>query len=367
MGTSQENAEDARFIDILAHLPYACSAVERLAGGSVNCICRGSLVDPLPDGSRSVVIRQCSDVTRSTAELAFLQMAKDTGAFKPVLDNGVSVKPVHLYHFIPELQIQLVEDKVDSQLLKSFLLSPPSGPIIQDQIMSIGEAIGRWLACFHNWGRSQIEEQTLKIFRRNEDLHCKTPSPLYEAVANQCEDKVLRQAVIAVLTKKDKRVQGVIHGDFSPRKYALSFRVHGHMLTETNSILIQYSSLPVGTELTVIDWETVTYENQLHDFANMMAVIYIQHHFSGAGSFSSLTQGFIRGYRDLDADLFAEALILIGVWMLFFRQIMAGPGLSETSQIDPKGKLKGLAIDLISKGANGNVRSAKDDLLEFFN
>lgn len=65
MGTSQENAEDARFIDILAHLPYACSAVERLAGGSVNCICRGSLVDPLPDGSRSVVIRQCSDVTRS--------------------------------------------------------------------------------------------------------------------------------------------------------------------------------------------------------------------------------------------------------------------------------------------------------------
>ncbi|CRL27779.1 Protein kinase-like domain [Penicillium camemberti] len=348
MGTSQENAEDARFIDILAHLPYACSAVERLAGGSVNCICRGSLVDPLPDGSRSVVIRQCSDVTRSTAELAFLQMAKDTGAFKPVLDNGVSVKPVHLYHFIPELQIQLVEDKVDSQLLKSFLLSPPSGPIIQDQIMSIGEAIGRWLACFHNWGRSLIEEQTLKIFRRNEDLHCKTPSPLYEAVANQCEDKVLRQAVIAALTKKDKRVQGVIHGDFSPR-----------------NILIQYSSLPVGTELTVIDWETITYENQLHDFANMMAVIYIQHHFSGAGSFSSLTQGFVRGYRDLDADLFAEALILIGVWMLFFRKIMAGPGLSEASQIDPKGKLKGLAIDFISKGANGYVGSAKDDLLEF--
>lgn len=292
-------------------------------------------------------------------------MAKDTGAFQPVSSNGVSVRPVHLYHFIPELQIQLVEDKVDSQLLKSFLLSPPSEPIIQDQIMSIGETIGRWLACFHNWGRSQIEEQILKIFRRNEDLHCKTPSPLYEAVASQCEDKILRQAVLAALTKKDQRVQGVIHGDFSPRKYALSFRVHGHTLTETNSILIQYSSLPVGTELTVIDWETITYENQLHDFANMMAVIYIQHHFSGVGSFGPLIQGFVRGYRDLEADLFAEALILIGVWMLFFRQIMAGPGLSEASQIDPKGKLKGLAIDLISKGANGNVGSAECELLNF--
>lgn len=294
-------------------------------------------------------------------------MAKDTGAFKPVLDNGVSVRPVHLYHFIPELQIQLVEDKFDSQLLKSFLLSPPSGPVIQDQIMSIGEAIGKWLACFHDWGRSQIEEQILKIFRHNEDLHCKTPSPLYEAVANQCEDKILRQAVLATLIKKDQRVQGVIHGDFSPRKCAFSFHVHDHMLTEMNSILIQYSSLLVGTELTVIDWETVTYENQLHDFANMMAVIYIQHHFSGADSFISLTQGFVRGYRDLDADSFAEALILIGVWILFFRQIMAGPGISETSQMDPKGKLKGLAIDLISKGANGVVGSAEGDLLEFFN
>ncbi|KAL2696448.1 hypothetical protein AAEP93_002862 [Penicillium crustosum] len=350
MSTPQENAEDVRFIDILAHLPYACSSVERLVGGSVNCICRGSLVDPLPDGSRSVIIRQCSDVTRSTAELAFLQMAKDTGAFKPILENGVSIKPVHLYHFIPELQIQLVEDKIESQLLKSFLLSPPPGPIIQDQIMSIGEAIGQWLACFHNWGRSLIEEQILKTFQHNEDLHCKTPSPLYEAVANQCEDKILRQAVLAALIKKDQRVQGVIHGDFSSR-----------------NILIQYSSLPIGTELTVIDWETITYENQLHDFANMMAVTYIQHHFSGAGSFISLTQGFVRGYRDLDAELFAEALILIGVWMLFFRQIMAGPGLSETPRIDPKGKLKGLAIDLISKGANGNVGSTEGDLLQFFN
>lgn len=348
MDISEGNAEDARFIDILAHLPYACSAVERLAGGSVNCICRGSLLDPLPDGSRSVVIRQCSDITRSAAEVAFLQMAKDTGTFQPVLNSGVSVRPVHLHHFIPELQIQLVEDRVDSQLLKSFLLSPPSEPVIQDQIMSIGEAIGRWLACFHNWGRNRIEEQILKIFQRNEDLHCKTPSPLYEAVASQCEDKILRQAVLAALTKKDQRVQGVIHGDFSPR-----------------NILIQYSSLPVGTELTVIDWETITYENQLHDFANMMAVIYIQHHFSGVGSFGPLIQGFVRGYRDLDADLFAEVLILIGVWMLFFRQIMAGPGLSETSQIDPKDKLKGLAIDLISKGANGNVGSAEGELLKF--
>ncbi|KAK4870260.1 hypothetical protein LT330_005314 [Penicillium expansum] len=365
MGTSQGNAGDAQFIEILAPLPYACSTVERLAGGSVNCISRGSLLCPLPDGSRSVVIRQCSDVTRYTAELAFLQMAKDTGAFQHVPDNRISVRPVNLYHFIPESQIQLVEDKVDSQLLKSFLLSPPSELNIQDQIASIGEAIGRWLACFHTWGRSQIEEGPLEIFRRNEDLYCKTPSPLYEAVANQCEDEMLRQVVLAALTKKDQRVQGVIHGDFSPRKYALSSRIHSHMLTKTNSILIQYSSLPAGTELTIIDWETITYENQLHDFANMMAVIYIQHHFSGASSFSSLIQGFVRGYQDLDADLFAEALILIGVWMLFFRQIMVGPGLPDTSQTDPKGKLKALAIDLISKGAKRNVGTPDGDLIEF--
>lgn len=382
MSTPQENTEDARFIQLLASLPYACSTVERLAGGSVNHICRGTLLNPLPDGSQSVIVRQCLDETRyvcfflaierisfdpclQNAELAFLQLIKGADVFPLDLDKGVSVRPPHLYHFIPESRIQLVEDKVDHQLLKSFLLSPPPEPLIQDKITSIGEAIGRWLASFHAWGQGQIDEDLLDKFRRNEDLHCKTPSPLYEAVANQCDDETLRQAVLVALNKKDQRVQGVIHGDFSPRKYALSSRTQDHLLTEGKSILIQYSSLPAGPELAVIDWETITYENQLHDFANMMAVIYIQNHLSEAPSFGSILQGFVRGYRELNADLLADAFILIGVWILFFRQIMLRFDVSHPSQLDPQGKLKRLAIDLISKGAKGNVGPIESEFSEF--
>jgi hypothetical protein len=168
------------------------------------------------------------------------------------------------------------------------------------------------------------------------------------------------------LNKKDQRVEGVIHGDFSPRKYALSSRAQDPMLTETKSILIQYSSLPAGTELAIIDWETITYENQFHDFANMMAVIYIQNHLSGAPSFSSMLQGFVRGYRELNADLLADALILIGVWILFFRQIMLGFDVSDPSQLDPQGRLKRLAIGLVSKGAKGDVGSIESNFSNFY-
>ncbi|KAJ5688944.1 hypothetical protein N7462_003336 [Penicillium macrosclerotiorum] len=280
------------------------------------------------------------------AEVGFLEMIKTSGDFKYGVNSGVMVKIPYLYHSIPEFGIQLVEDRVNSQLLKMFLLSPPSEPHVQEKITSIGEAIGQWLEIFHAWGRGHIDEDLMEKLRRNEDLHCKDANPLYESVVNQCDDEILRQAVFMTLNKNDRRVQGVIHGDFSPR-----------------NILIQYNNLPTGTELTVIDWETITYENQLHDFANMMGIIYIQHCLSGGPSFKTLLQGFVRGYRKLSADLIADALILTGVWILFFRQIIFGVEISDRPRSQEHENLKKLAVDVISKGMKEGFGSIEDAFL----
>lgn len=43
--------------DSLKEGPYACSSITKLSGGTANFVYRGTLTNPLPDGSKTVVIK----------------------------------------------------------------------------------------------------------------------------------------------------------------------------------------------------------------------------------------------------------------------------------------------------------------------
>ena len=52
----------------LSTTPYACSSVEQLSGGTANFVFRGTLLQPLPDGTTTVVVKHTEDYVASNRE-----------------------------------------------------------------------------------------------------------------------------------------------------------------------------------------------------------------------------------------------------------------------------------------------------------
>lgn len=56
VGTNPEEVLK-RVLDDLKGRRYACQTLEKLSGGSANFVYRGSLIQELPDGSKTVIIK----------------------------------------------------------------------------------------------------------------------------------------------------------------------------------------------------------------------------------------------------------------------------------------------------------------------
>jgi len=56
---SQETADEIsqKVQECLKDSPYACASLTRLSGGTANFVYRGTLVTPLEDGSKTIVIK----------------------------------------------------------------------------------------------------------------------------------------------------------------------------------------------------------------------------------------------------------------------------------------------------------------------
>jgi hypothetical protein len=59
MALNQEEKERLGFsiVDQLAQTPYACTSLEVLSGGTANFLFRGSLIQSLPDGRNTIVVK----------------------------------------------------------------------------------------------------------------------------------------------------------------------------------------------------------------------------------------------------------------------------------------------------------------------
>jgi hypothetical protein len=68
--TESINAEDIkhRVEQGLLGTPYACSKLEKLSGGSVNYVYRGTLVTPLPDGAKTIVLKHTEGYIASSPD-----------------------------------------------------------------------------------------------------------------------------------------------------------------------------------------------------------------------------------------------------------------------------------------------------------
>jgi hypothetical protein len=59
MALNQEEKEQfgISILHQLSQTPYACPSLEILSGGTANFLFRGVLVQPLPDGTRTIVVK----------------------------------------------------------------------------------------------------------------------------------------------------------------------------------------------------------------------------------------------------------------------------------------------------------------------
>ena len=64
---------------ILQDTPYACS-LEKLSGGSANYVYRGTLVSPLPDGAKTIVLKHTEGYSASSPDF---KISKVRGVSEP--------------------------------------------------------------------------------------------------------------------------------------------------------------------------------------------------------------------------------------------------------------------------------------------
>jgi hypothetical protein len=80
MALNQEEKEQfgISIVHQLSQTPYACPSLEILSGGTANFLFRGVLVQPLPDGTRTIVVKHSRDFVSANRnfklDISFLSM-----------------------------------------------------------------------------------------------------------------------------------------------------------------------------------------------------------------------------------------------------------------------------------------------------
>lgn len=142
-----------------------------------------------------------------------------------IYQDGIQVRTPCLYHFIPHVNAQVLEELPDVTALSKFFLSPESNSVPDSFVLSIGRALGHWMASFHN--RSSIPEVLREVGpneRGREAMYTLLAGGVANAI-NRCPHlfegraEEFRKYVQDELDGEiEEASKAVVHGDFAIRK-----------------------------------------------------------------------------------------------------------------------------------------------------
>ncbi|UDD62492.1 hypothetical protein AFCA_009804 [Aspergillus flavus] len=350
---------DRAILESLRHTVYACSSVQRIHGGFLNATYRGSLIKPLQNGMRTVIIKHSEEkdskapqltlsLTRCLTEQAILRGLGSTPS-QQVQHKQITIQVPQLYQYLPDEHTQIFEDFSKNGTLHEFLTVGAGERITASTAVALGEALGSWLSRFHAWSKTQVDtdlwstveqnsngfDKNLRDFRINKLL----------AIQAQCKSEQLGHYAALMHSREFGRKDTIVHGDFS-----------------TRNILIQNPSSidkEENTSLAVIDWEACCLGDYTRDLAEIVADLYMQTILYGSQIAHSLIQGFISAYPPLDEEAAYRTVAQIGE-NFFYWNVYA-----PTCTDEQESELMQLGTDLICKGVTRDREGIKTTFFEF--
>ncbi|KNG81449.1 hypothetical protein ANOM_009573 [Aspergillus nomiae NRRL 13137] len=327
----------------LSTTPYACSSVEQLSGGTANFVFRGTLLQPLPDGTTTVVVKHTEDYVASNREFklsaarcliekSILTSLDKLPSSKITNDEDTTsqftAKTPHMYSFNPLTNTQVMEDLPDSVDLKSFFVSPSSARSVpREWAVSLGRALGHWLSSFHSWAKEPAQTDVALELEQNHFFRDLKFSINYDSLVNMVSKypeilegsrgvfEKVRDMAKSESGRKDGEGFGVIHGDFWS----------GNIILPKNSLDTKHFNTP----LFIIDWELAQCGTRALDLGQMMAELYELKHYKDVDAGVWIIQGITEGYPALSDEMAFRTLIHVGTHLIFFGSTVPGWGTDE--------------------------------------
>ncbi|OJI82397.1 hypothetical protein ASPTUDRAFT_192642 [Aspergillus tubingensis CBS 134.48] len=328
----------------LAGTQYASSSLTPLSGGTANFVYRAQLDQPLPDGTKSVIVKHTEAFIalnrefKLPAERCLFEesILKALDGFSSILDTTkksephakeVMVKTPRLFSFNRETNTAVIEDLPDSLDLKSYLISTAaSNNVTQEWAFSIGRALGKWLQSFHHWADNEAQSGVAAEMDKNQYMRDLKFMVNYDALVNTIDKyptilgdsrdvfSNVREMAAAELSRTDGSGFGIIHGDFW-----------------SGNVLIPKTALdqPNHLPLFIIDWELCHCGARALDLGQMFAELYLLKHFKNIDAATWIIQGFMKGYQDLDDETAFRVLIHVGVHFIAWAPLIPGWGTSQ--------------------------------------
>ncbi|KAJ4244797.1 hypothetical protein NW762_014374 [Fusarium torreyae] len=227
----------------LEDIPYACSSLKRLSGGSANYVYRGVLDRPIPsqDGSltsKTIIVKYslshlpgnvefALDLSRCGVEKSMLEHLKGSSlASRPVI-----VPHIYFSHRDSQGNIQVQEDFPQAKDMTSSMRSPVlNGFLDQSVMISVSHEVGSWLRSFHEWTSASQQAEFRQRIGCNEPMQKLKHQVTYGTFMNILQNfPSILQDNIEILEKVKQRAEseledltsvkerehyGIIHGDF---------------------------------------------------------------------------------------------------------------------------------------------------------
>ncbi|GKZ83568.1 hypothetical protein AnigIFM56816_008663 [Aspergillus niger] len=328
----------------LAGTQYTSSSLTPLSGGTANFVYRAQLDQPLPDGTKSVIVKHTEAFIalnrefKLPAERCLFEesILKALDGFPSILDRSkhceanpqeVIVKTPRLFSFNRETYTAVLEDLPDSLDLKSYLISTAaSNNVTQGWASSIGRALGNWLRSFHHWADNEAQSGVAAEMDKNQYMRDLKFMVNYDALVNTIDKyptvlgdsrdvfSKVREMAAAELSRKDGNGFGMIHGDFW-----------------SGNVLIPKAALeqPYHLPIFIIDWELCHCGARALDLGQMFAELYLLKHFKDIDAATWIIQGFMKEYQGLDDETAFRVLIHVGVHFIAWAPLIPNWGTSQ--------------------------------------
>ena len=150
----------------------------------------------------------------------------------PAYHDRFIIKPPRPYQIFPREGVQVIQDFQNTTPLLSLLLHPVESDLSPSFAASVGHTIGLWLRSFHSqsskYGNSRCLS-SLPSIDKNFDGGDKLRNYYYDILEQKIRmfphlfegtaNMVKEYATEEIERQNDQRGMGLVHGDFSLRKY----------------------------------------------------------------------------------------------------------------------------------------------------
>ncbi|KAL7933072.1 kinase-like domain-containing protein [Trichoderma chlorosporum] len=359
-----EDTVSAYVLRQLSDTVYACSSLSQLSSRPGNFVYRGVLVHPFlvqdEVAIRTVIIKHSvnfenANVTKHIECCNFEELLLNVIP-QPLIrtDTTTMVKTPRLYILKRESNIQILEDFVTTNGLKSVLVSSEANDVLPScHLVSLGRALGSWLRALHEWAAAPDQANVRAQIWQNDPMRKTKYLYTYHGFLNVLEEypellkghrqilEIVRDTIAKEYEKSSAEEDenfGLIHGDFWS----------GNILLPDSP----WREPPLSSEpnkLFIIDWEFAQFGHRSNDLGQIIGDLYERKLYYNADTATSVIEGIIKGYGKLSEQMAFRVAVYVGVHLIRWhnRRPQRGPKV-----VPPDAILAGLTIgrDFIVKG-----------------